>query len=72
MDGDVKEPTRVNTHGRWEKYPEELEDGKSYRISIKGDCLVALSSEKPTLGIKVKELEFTKQSNVDLWIFTGK
>ena len=64
--------TQINTHGKWEKYPQELEDGKNYRITIQGDCLVALSSEKPTLGVKSKELEFTKQPSVDLWIKTAK
>lgn len=70
----AKQPTKVNTHGRWMKYSEfqELEDNKSYNVKIKGSCLIAFSATQPTSGIKVNEISFTKQPDVDLWIMTAK
>ena len=72
MQNNLKEPTKVNTHGQWINYSvfQQLENGKNYNLKIEGDCLIALSSTQPTSGIKVNEINFTKQPDVDLWIFT--
>ena len=67
-----KEPTRVNTHGRWMKYSEfePLEVGKSYRVTVAGDCMMALSKNTPTIGIKTNSFEFTASDEYSLWIMT--
>lgn len=68
----IKEPVKVNTHGRWMKYSEfePLEIGKSYRVTVAGDCMMALSKTKPTVGIKTNSMEFTA-SEYELWILTN-
>lgn len=65
------QPQQINTHGRWVKYSEyyPLEIGKSYRVTVNGDCLMALSKVKPTVGIKTNQMEFTA-SEYSLWIKT--
>ena len=67
-----KEPTRVNTHGKWMKYSEfePLEVGKSYRVSVAGDCMMALSKNTPTIGIKTNSFEFTASPEYELWVLT--
>ena len=67
-----KEPTKVNTHGRWMKYStfEPLEVGKSYRVTVAGDCMMALSKNTPTIGIKTNSFEFTASQEYELWIMT--
>lgn len=65
------QPQQINTHGRWVKYSEyqPLETGKSYRVTVQGDCLMALSKVEPTVGIKTNSMEFTA-SEYSLWIKT--
>ena len=67
-----KEPTKVNTHGRWMKYStfEPLEVGKSYRVTVAGDCMMALSKNTPTIGIKTNSFEFTASDEYELWVMT--
>ena len=67
-----KQPTKVNTHGRWMKYSEfqELETGKSYRVTVAGDCMMALSKNTPTIGIKTNSFEFTASDEYELWVMT--
>ena len=67
----AQEPQQINTHGRWVKYSEyqPLEIGKSYRVTVNGDCLMALSKVEPTVGIKTNQMEFTA-SEYSLWIKT--
>lgn len=68
----VKQPTKVNTHGKWMKYSEfqELETGKSYRVTVAGDCMMALSKNTPTIGIKTNIFEFTASPEYELWVLT--
>lgn len=68
----AKQPTKVNTHGRWMKYSEfePLEVGKSYRVSVAGDCMMALSKNTPTIGIKTNSFEFTASPEYELWVLT--
>ena len=65
------ESQQINTHGRWVKYSEyyPLEVGKSYKVNINGDCLMALSADIPSAGIKTNQLEFTEGEQT-LWIKT--
>ena len=49
----------------------KFEIGKTYKIQIQGDCMFAISKEKPTNGLKTNEIEYTKDSNNILWIKTG-
>lgn len=67
-----KQPTKVNTHGKWMKYSEfePLEVGKSYRVSVAGDCMMALSKNTPTIGIKTNKFEFTASDEYELWVLT--
>lgn len=67
-----KEPTKVNTHGKWMKYSEfePLEVGKSYRVTVAGDCMMALSKTTPTIGIKTNSFEFTASPEYELWVLT--
>lgn len=67
-----KQPTKVNTHGRWMKYStfEPLEVGKSYRVAVAGDCMMALSKNTPTIGIKTNSFEFTASPEYELWVMT--
>ena len=67
-----KEPTKVNTHGKWMKYStfEPLEVGKSYRVTVAGDCMMALSKNTPTIGIKTNSFEFTASPEYELWVLT--
>lgn len=67
-----KQPTKVNTHGRWMKYSEfePLETGKSYRVTVAGDCMMALSKNTPTIGIKTNSFEFTASPKYELWVLT--
>jgi hypothetical protein len=67
-----KQPTKVNTHGRWMKYSEfeTLETGKSYRVTVAGDCMMALSKTTPTIGIKTNSFEFTASDEYSLWVLT--
>lgn len=69
-----KQPTKVNTHGRWIKYSEfePLEVGKSYRVTVAGDCMMALSKNTPTIGIKTNSFEFTASPEYELWVMTAK
>lgn len=66
------QPQQINTHGRWVKYSEwqPLEVGKSYRVIVQGDCLMALSKNTPTVGIKTNSMEFTASEDYVLWIKT--
>lgn len=72
MDEEVRNPLQINTHGKWKKFSEyqPLEIGKSYRVSVAGDCLMALSKTEPTVGIKTNSMEFTA-SEYELWIRTN-
>lgn len=69
------EPLVIETKGKWQMFEYmakvKFEIGKTYKIQIQGDCMFAISKEKPTNGLKTNEIEYTKDSNNILWIKTG-
>lgn len=68
------EPINIRTGGRWKKLAEcvntEFENGKTYRVSIKGTCQFMLSQKRPSFGIETNEITFTKEEGVEAWIKT--
>lgn len=64
----------VNTAGDWVKFERAtattFEIGKTYNIKVKGDCEFAVSSDKPTAGIKTNTMTFTAVEGVYLWVKT--
>lgn len=64
----------INTHGRWQPFEvlahQEHEIGKTYKISVQGDCLFAVSKDVPTNGIQTNEITYTKDDTNRLWIKT--
>lgn len=68
------EPTNIRTGGRWKKLAEcvntEFENGKTYRVSIKGTCQFMLSQKRPSFGIETNEITFTKEEGIEAWIKT--
>lgn len=70
------EPLNINTKGKWEPLEDfleqELEDGKTYHIKVKGACQFMVSKDKPSAGIATNEITFKKEAGVKLWIKTGK
>lgn len=70
------EPLQINTHGQWELLEhfmqQELEIGKTYRISVAGHCQFMISADKPTVGMTTNEITYTKQEGQNLWIKTGE
>ena len=69
-----QEPLIIETKGKWQKFEvmtnQTFEVGKTYRITVQGDCLFAISAEKPTAGIGTSEITYTKDNNNILWIKT--
>ena len=68
------ESTNIRTGGRWKKLAEcvntEFENGKTYRVSIKGTCQFMLSQKRPSFGIETNEITFTKEEGIEAWIKT--
>ena len=68
------EPINIRTGGRWKKLAEcvntEFENGKTYRVSIKGTCQFMLSQKRPSFGIETNEITFTKEEGIEAWIKT--
>ena len=64
----------IETKGKWRKFEvminRTLEVGKTYRIKINGDCLLAVSAERPVNGLKTNVIEYTKEEGTDLWVYT--
>lgn len=69
-----QEPIIINTYGKWKQFEnitgQMHEVGHTYKITVQGDCLLAISPEKPTAGIKTNELTYTKDDVNKLWIMT--
>ena len=64
----------VNTLGKWQPFEamtgQTHEAGHTYKITVRGECLFAISAEKPTAGIGTNEITYTKDNNNILWIKT--
>ena len=64
----------INTHGRWQPFEvlarQNHETGKTYKITVEGDCLFAVSKDVPTNGIQTNEITYTKDDTNRLWIKT--
>ena len=64
----------IETHGRWQPFEvvahQEHEVGKTYHITVEGDCLLAVSEGVPTGGIQTNEITYTKDDKNRLWIKT--
>ena len=70
----MAEPLVIETKGKWRKFDTmanvTFEVGKTYKINVQGDCLFAVSAERPTTGFGANEISYTKEEGSDLWIFT--
>lgn len=69
------EPMTVSTSGEWmlvEKLMgKDFEEGKTYRIKVKGNCQFMISENKPTVGMVTNEITYKKENDMKLWIKTG-
>ena len=69
------EPLVIETKGKWQPFEymtgQELEVGKTYKITVKGKCEFMISKDKPTFGIQTNEFPYTKDNTNRLWIKTG-
>lgn len=70
-----QEPIIVETKGKWQPFEnmtqQTLEVGKTYHITLAGVCEVAVSADRPTVGIKTNVIDYTKDDTNKLWIKTG-
>ena len=68
------EPLIIETKGRWVNFEEitqnTFEVGKTYHIKVGGVCQFMISKNKPKLGLKTNEIEYTKDEENILWIKT--
>ena len=68
------EPIIVETKGKWLDFEfatqQTFEVGKTYKIRVNGDCLFAISPNKPTYGFGTNEITYTKEEGLTLWIYT--
>ena len=68
------EPLVIETRGKWRKFSTmanvTFEVGKTYKIKVQGECLLAVSAERPTAGMQTNEITYTKEEGTDLWIYT--
>ena len=66
----------IETKGKWQPFEVlakiEFEIGKTYKLNFAGVCEVAVSKDKPTIGIKTNEITYTKDDVNRLWIKTGE
>lgn len=64
----------IETKGKWQPFEamtqQTFEVGKTYKINVQGDCLFAISKDRPTAGIGTNEITYTKDSENTLWIKT--
>lgn len=74
--GITNSPIVVETKGEWQQFEtitqQELEVGKTYRITFDGICEIALSEDKPNAGIITNSIEYKKDDNLKLWIKTAR
>lgn len=72
----INPPVVVETRGEWQQFEvvteQELEVGKTYRITFDGICEIALSEDEPSGGITTNSIEYKKDNNLKLWIRTAK
>ena len=72
-----REPLIIETKGTWQPFEaaarQEHEVGQTYKVTINGNCLFAISkeNERPTAGIQTNEITYTKDDTNILWIKTG-
>ena len=70
------EPLVIETKGKWQPFEamtgQEFEEGKTYKITIAGECQLAISKDRPTAGMGTNEITYTKDSDNRLWIKTGE
>ena len=69
------EPIIIETKGKWQPFEamtnQTFEVGKTYKIKVQGDCLFAISKDRPTSGFGTNEITYTKDNDTQLWIKTG-
>ena len=73
-----QEPLVIETRGKWKDFEvisgQEFEVGKTYKLSVQGQCKFAISAVKPTSiddGMGTNEITFKKSETNKLWIITG-
>ena len=68
------EPIVVETKGKWLDFEiatrQTFEVGKTYKITVGGNCLFAISPTQPTYGFGANEITYTKEEGLTLWIYT--
>lgn len=71
----MEEKNIIETKGKWRIYSSitntDFEVGKTYKIKVKGNCLFAITSDKPTSGFSANEFDYTQGEDTDLWICTN-
>lgn len=69
------EPLIVETKGKFQPFEamtgQEFEVGKTYNIKVQGHCEFAISKDRPKSGLQTNEINYTKNSDTQLWIKTG-
>lgn len=68
------EPLIIETKGKWQPFEamtgQEMEVGKTYKITIAGQCEFMISPDRPTFGFGTNEIIYTKDNVNKLWIKT--
>lgn len=72
------QPLIIETKGKWKDFEvisgQVFEVGKTYKLSVQGQCKFAISPTKPTSiddGMGTNEITFKKSETNKLWIITG-
>ena len=64
----------IETKGKWQPFEvmtkQTFEMGKTYKINVDGNCLFAISKDRPTSGMGADEITYIKDSENTLWILT--
>lgn len=69
------EPLVIETKGKFQPFEamtgQTHEVGHTYKIHVEGVCEFAISKDRPQSGLQTNEINYTKNSDTQLWIKTG-